>query len=219
MKPGIFKSIAREIGALVEKKNAAYGDSVGSSGEALRLLYPKGIRPDQYADVLLQARIWDKQQRLATGAGNDGLGESPFLDIAGYGVIGVAQHQELHRNKQQEAAGDAAQVPAVGMQQRRKETGKQVLQHGVSPEAGSGRAPRETEYLRIEEVSDLPAQPHWSAGWKAGRSDQGVAEESVPAQEAVSGRAWHETTDVTHRSNAGNHLLDYLMALDEEGLL
>lgn len=83
-----FLDIATSIGKLVDEKNEAYGSSFETSVVALRALYPNGIPADAYGDVLLIARIWDKLQRVATK--KDAFGESPFRDIAGYGILGVA---------------------------------------------------------------------------------------------------------------------------------
>jgi hypothetical protein len=74
-----------EIGALVEEKNAAYGSSFEKCGEFLRLLYPDGLKPEQYKDALALVRIFDKQMRIATA--KDALGENPYKDIAGYGIL------------------------------------------------------------------------------------------------------------------------------------
>lgn len=87
-----FRDIGTEIGALVEKKNAAYGDAFAKAGAFLRLLFPDGIRPDQYGDALALVRIFDKQMRIATR--KDAFGESSYSDIAGYGILGVAKDQE-----------------------------------------------------------------------------------------------------------------------------
>ena len=75
------------IGALVAEKQAAYGDSFGKAGDVLRLLYPAGVRPEQYDDALAITRIIDKLFRIATD--RDALGESPYRDIAGYGILGA----------------------------------------------------------------------------------------------------------------------------------
>lgn len=80
------------IGELVERKNAAYGDSITRTGELLRILYPEGLRPEQYDDLALQVRIFDKQMRIATD--RDALGESPYEDIAGYGILGADMQQK-----------------------------------------------------------------------------------------------------------------------------
>jgi hypothetical protein len=83
-----FAEIGKDIGDLVATKNASYGDSFAKCGEFLRLLYPNGIRPEQYADALGLVRVFDKQMRIATD--KDALGENPWRDIAGYGILGVA---------------------------------------------------------------------------------------------------------------------------------
>jgi hypothetical protein len=84
-----FVVAARELGHTVAEKNAAYGSAFAKSGEFLKLLYPDGIRPEQYTDMLLIVRIFDKQMRIATD--KHALGESPFRDIAGYGILGVVK--------------------------------------------------------------------------------------------------------------------------------
>jgi hypothetical protein len=87
-----FQQIAAEIGALVTEKNAAYGSAFEKSGAFLRLLYPGGIEPEQFDDALLLVRIFDKQMRIATA--KDALGESPFRDIAGYGILGAWKDEQ-----------------------------------------------------------------------------------------------------------------------------
>lgn len=87
-----FKRIGAEVGALVAEKNAAYGDSFARSGEILRVLYPNGIAPEQYADALAVVRVIDKLFRIATR--KEAFGESPWRDVAGYGVLGVAKDEK-----------------------------------------------------------------------------------------------------------------------------
>lgn len=87
-----FEEAAAKIGALVAEKNAAYGDAFAKAGEFLKLLYPSGIRPGQYADMLGVVRVFDKQMRIATD--KDALGESPWSDIAGYGILGVVNSKK-----------------------------------------------------------------------------------------------------------------------------
>ena len=86
---GKFEALGTEIGKLVDEKNAAYGDSFAKCDQFLLLLYPRGVKPEQYSDMLALVRIFDKQMRIATN--KDALGESPFRDIAGYGILGAAQ--------------------------------------------------------------------------------------------------------------------------------
>ena len=87
-----FETIGTEIGKLVEEKNTAYGSSFEKSEQILKVLYPDGIKPEQYRDMLAITRIVDKLFRIATR--KDAFGESPFKDIAGYGIPGVANDEE-----------------------------------------------------------------------------------------------------------------------------
>ena len=87
-----YKEIGTEIGELVEKKNAAYGSAFEKAGNILKILYPDGIRVDQYTDVLATVRILDKLFRIATN--KTALNEEPFRDIAGYGILGVYKDQK-----------------------------------------------------------------------------------------------------------------------------
>jgi hypothetical protein len=89
---GRFQQIGTEVGALVEEKNAAYGDAFAKAGEFLRILYPDGIAPQQYGDALAMVRIFDKQMRIATR--KNAFAESPYRDIAGYGILGAAKDLE-----------------------------------------------------------------------------------------------------------------------------
>jgi len=86
-----FKEIATEIGALVQEKNKAYGDSFGQSCRILEVLYPEGIQVSQYRDALAITRVIDKLFRLANK--KDAFGESPWRDICGYAVLGVANDE------------------------------------------------------------------------------------------------------------------------------
>ena len=56
----------------------------------MRMLYPDGIPPEQMTDALAIVRIIDKLFRIATK--KDAFGESPFRDIAGYGLLGAHRH-------------------------------------------------------------------------------------------------------------------------------
>lgn len=84
-----FALLGLQIGELVDQKQAAYGDSFGKAGAIMRILYPNGISPEQMDDALAVVRIVDKLFRIATN--RDALGESPFRDIGGYGLLGAAR--------------------------------------------------------------------------------------------------------------------------------
>ncbi len=82
-----FSEIAKEIGDIVQQKNDAYGNSFIECGKIMRILYPNGISPEQTEEALLVTRIIDKLFRVANI--KDAFGESPFKDIAGYGICGT----------------------------------------------------------------------------------------------------------------------------------
>ena len=91
-----FSDIGADVGKLVYDKQLAYGDSFGRSGECLRQMFPEGIKPSQYDDLLTIARILDKLFRLA----NDpcAFDENPYQDIVGYGLLGMNRHNPLPAN-------------------------------------------------------------------------------------------------------------------------
>ena len=90
---GTFESIGWNVGELVQQKQRAYGDSFGRSGECLRQMFPDGIRPEQYDDLLTIARILDKLFRIANN--KDAFNENPYQDIVGYGLLGMKRHAPL----------------------------------------------------------------------------------------------------------------------------
>ena len=80
-------------------KNRKYGDAVRKTLGMLNELYPEGIRPDQYSDLLLLVRVMDKLIRIATytperRAVDD---ESPWADVRGYGILG--EEKDLDPNE------------------------------------------------------------------------------------------------------------------------
>ncbi len=86
-----YEELGKRIGALVTEKQKAYGDSFGRAGPIMKILYPSGISPDKLDDALVVVRILDKLSRIATH--RDAFGESPFRDIAGYGILGAAHNE------------------------------------------------------------------------------------------------------------------------------
>jgi hypothetical protein len=87
-----YEQIGKEIGALVDKKNAAYGSSFDNAGDILKVLYPNGVQPDQYTDVLAIIRVIDKLFRIANN--KNAFDEEPWKDIAGYGILGVKKERK-----------------------------------------------------------------------------------------------------------------------------
>lgn len=87
-----YEEIGKSIGRLVSEKQVAYGDSYGNSGKVLSILFPNGVKPEAYTELLAICRVLDKLFRLA----NDPTygGESPWADIVGYGLLRLGAHQE-----------------------------------------------------------------------------------------------------------------------------
>lgn len=83
----IYETIGKEVGSLVDEKNAAYGSSFAESHKILSVLYPDGIKPHQFTDALAIIRVIDKLFRIANK--KDAFGESPWRDIAGYALLGI----------------------------------------------------------------------------------------------------------------------------------
>lgn len=103
------ESIGRDVGALVDEKNAAYGDSFRRSGRLMRELYPDGIGPDQMDDALAIVRVIDKLFRIATN--KDAFGEDPWRDIAGYAILSVARNEEKNESRNRD---DLARLDLAG---------------------------------------------------------------------------------------------------------
>ena len=100
-----YVEIAKSIGTLTSEKNAAYGDSFGQACDVLKVLYPDGVKPEQYKDMLAVVRVIDKLFRIANK--KDAFGESPWRDICGYALLGIANDEtvksendgwEVHKN-------------------------------------------------------------------------------------------------------------------------
>lgn len=87
-----FREVAEQVGQLVTEKDAAYGSAVQTAPQALALLFPDGILPGRYGDASLLVRMWDKMMRIAHR--KDAFGESPYRDIAGYGVLGACRDEQ-----------------------------------------------------------------------------------------------------------------------------
>ncbi len=81
---GKYESLGKAIGALVDEKNLQYGDAFNRGGSILEVLYPDGVRPEQYRDMLGVIRVVDKLFRVANGKQGQ---EDPWQDIAGYGLL------------------------------------------------------------------------------------------------------------------------------------
>jgi hypothetical protein len=87
-----YASISADIGKLLCEKDKAYGRAWLRIAEFMKLLYPDGIKPENYVDALLIVRVFDKLSRIATD--KDAFGESPWRDLAGYGILGAARRSK-----------------------------------------------------------------------------------------------------------------------------
>ena len=85
---GKYEALGKAIGALVDEKNLQYGEAFNRGGCILEILYPDGVRPDQYRDMLGVIRVIDKLFRVANGKQGS---EDPWQDIAGYGLLGAGE--------------------------------------------------------------------------------------------------------------------------------
>ncbi len=91
-----FEHHGKELGKLVDTKQKAYGDSITKTGKILHSFladYDVGdgnyLIPKKLIDHLgLLVRIIDKQNRIISNPEGDLMGETPYKDIAGYGLLG-----------------------------------------------------------------------------------------------------------------------------------
>ncbi len=90
-----YSEIGKELGELVDKKQKAYGNSVMSAESVLKVYlkpyeeeYCYVIPKELIRHLLIIVRILDKVSRIFASPSGDLLGENPYRDIAGYGLIG-----------------------------------------------------------------------------------------------------------------------------------
>lgn len=84
-----YEDLGKSVGRLVSEKQEAYGDSFGKSHQILKVLYPEGVKPEQYVDLLTICRVVDKLFRLATDPSYGD--ESPWRDICGYSLLSMGK--------------------------------------------------------------------------------------------------------------------------------
>jgi len=75
-----YEQIGADLVELLEEKRKAYGDGFDGVPKMLEVLYPNGISPENYKNLLTLTRILDKIYRIS----NNDKSEDPWLDIAGY---------------------------------------------------------------------------------------------------------------------------------------
>lgn len=95
--PDMLETIGVEMGKLVAEKNKAYGCSFNKAQKILEILYPDGVQPKEYINVLAITRVLDKLFRIATD--KDAFGENPWRDICGYALLGIANGLDEEETK------------------------------------------------------------------------------------------------------------------------
>jgi hypothetical protein len=144
-----FTELAKGIGELVESKNKAYGSAFDKCGDFLRVLYPEGIKPEQYKDMLCIVRVFDKLMRIATSY--DGTEEKKvdaYSDLMGYGLLGL--RASLEEKEAQIKDKEKQELNADGFSPEQIDRWKEVLAKVES------RDPDATRYS-IEEKALLKA--------------------------------------------------------------
>ena len=88
-----YIEVATNLAKLLEEKQKAYGDAFGDMEKIFTILYPNGIQPYQYKDLLTLARMLDKVFRIANlpKEQKDLMGEEPYKDIAGYALLALTK--------------------------------------------------------------------------------------------------------------------------------
>lgn len=87
-----YERLGKDIGRLLETKQAQYGDSFGVAPLLVRFLYPDGVGVEHYDNLLAVVRILDKLKRIATAKADDP--EDAWSDIAGYAILMLAQRRK-----------------------------------------------------------------------------------------------------------------------------
>ena len=85
-----YDEIAQELVQLLEVKRQAYGDAFDNVSEILKILYPEGVKPEDYQNLLTLTRILDKIYRIT----NNDTTEDAWFDIAGYCFLSMRKRTE-----------------------------------------------------------------------------------------------------------------------------
>ncbi len=89
-----YEAIGSAIGTLLTEKQACYGNAFEKTGDVLKILYPNGMQPYQYAELLALIRVLDKIFRISNLPEDkkDLMGEEPWKDIAGYAILSLSEN-------------------------------------------------------------------------------------------------------------------------------
>lgn len=104
---GYFENKGTKLGQLVDKKQAAYGDSIKKTSQLMKVFMQDYEQEDTYVipkelldHILLQVRIIDKQNRIFSNPKGDLMDESPYSDLSGYGLLGERMQNEVINRKE-----------------------------------------------------------------------------------------------------------------------
>jgi hypothetical protein len=81
-----YEEEALRIASILTQKNREYGNSFNETHKILEVLYPNGVKPENYHDLLAIVRILDKLFRISRGDQGE---ESAWSDLTGYGLLMV----------------------------------------------------------------------------------------------------------------------------------
>lgn len=76
---------------LVKAKSFEYGKVDKSISLILRDIFPDGIPPEKYEEVIFSIRILEKLFRILSVSIGDDRKNDAFQDIVGYGLLGMAK--------------------------------------------------------------------------------------------------------------------------------
>ena len=128
-----FTELANSIGQLVESKNKAYGSAFDKSGDFIRVLYPEGIKPEQYKDMLCIVRVFDKLMRIATSyEGTEEKKVDAYSDLMGYGLLGL--RASLEEKEAQTQAKEKQELAEAGFTPEQVGRWKEVLDKAEKPD-------------------------------------------------------------------------------------
>lgn len=107
-----YEQKGQQIGKLVTEKQKSYGDSVDKAFRIFKIFledyYDENqkayiVTEDLLQQMLLKLRVTDKLNRIASNPSFDLMGENPWQDIAGYGLLGSVVKEVEGNAKTQES--------------------------------------------------------------------------------------------------------------------
>ena len=140
--------MAKGIADLVSEKEKAYGSAFDKAGDFLKVLYPNGIKSEQYKDMLCIVRVFDKLMRIATSyEGTEEKKIDAYSDMMGYALLGLrssliennlpkftSEEQQAIANEAFEKSKQQTQTSPSLQEAVLKETADYMSDHKFPPE-------------------------------------------------------------------------------------